>query len=247
MLHHALYISGPNRKFTTMKKMKLIFLLFFLSSLVLVTSCGDDDGDVDTNLGDIEFTFDSSNPPVDQALINNLNNSGDPNGIQIAGNLSIANLMTIWLSYFNQPAGAVETNAPIGTCGGDAVVYTYSGSSGSETITVAYQICETNSNYTFQVFFSQNGSDFDLLMYGEESKSDLRSGYLEIYAADPSTSEPSSDVVLRYNWEESSDGSFEYIVTDDSDDFRLTINLSDDNSGELSITEIGRASCRERV
>ncbi|MEO9869236.1 hypothetical protein [Ekhidna sp.] len=218
-----------------MKHLKKIVLLLAVVSLIFNVSCSKDDGDdVTTDLSELEFVFDQSNPPVDQTIISNLSSSGDANATQIASQLSIANLMTLYLGFFEETQGSIKTNTPIGTCGGDAVVYTYTASDGVESFTVAYQICETSDKYTFQVLTSQNGVDFNLLIYAEESKADLREGLMNIYAGDPTDVEAGSEIIIAYTWKENSDGSFDYTASNDDAGFLLSIKINADNSGTLS-------------
>ncbi|WP_424963990.1 hypothetical protein [Ekhidna sp.] len=217
-----------------MKHLRKLTLLLAVFALLFSISCGSDDEET-VDLSDVEFAFDVSNPPIDQTVITNLNNSGDQNALQISSNLTAANAMTGWLALFNQPSGSQQSSVPIGTCGGKAVVYTYTANSGSDTFTVAYQICETSSAYIFQIFFSQNGSDPELFIYAEQSKS-ANEGYMEVYGSAIGVSEVESVPVIRYTWEENTDGSFNFVVTDSNSGFVIDIDVNADNSGELSYT-----------
>lgn len=217
-----------------MKHLRKLTLLLAVFTLLFSISCGSDDEET-VDLSNVEFAFDVSNPPIDQTVINNLNSSSDENAIQISSNLTAANAMTAWISLFQQPSGAEKSSVPIGTCGGTAVVYTYSANNGSEIFTVAYQICETSSAYTFQVFFSENGSTPELFIYAEQSKS-VNEGYMEVYGSAIGVSEVGSAPVIRYTWEEKSDGSFNFVVTDSDNGFVIDIDVNADNSGELSYT-----------
>ncbi|MEQ9466402.1 MAG: hypothetical protein RLN88_03270 [Ekhidna sp.] len=217
-----------------MNHLKKITLLITVFSLFFIVSCGSDD-EASVDLSEVEFAFDASNPPIDQTVINNLNNSGDPNALQISSNLTSANAMTTWISLFNQTSGAEESNVPIGTCGGNAVVYTYSYGSGDQSFTVAYQICEESNKYIFQIFFSQNGSTPALFIYAEQSKT-ANEGFMEIYGSAIGVSEVETVPVITYTWEENTDGSFLFTVSDSDGGFMISIVVNDDNSGELSYT-----------
>ncbi len=220
----------------TIQKLTFALIIF---SLIFSISCSKDDDAGTINLTDVEFTFNATNPPIDQTLINNLIASTDANATLIGSQLSVANLMTVWLSLFDHPTGAVQSNVAIGTCGGNALVYTYTLSQEGETISIAYQICESADKYSFQIFFSQNGSAFELFLYAEESKSELKKGYMELYATDLTDDNPTSEALLKYSWTENTDGSFDFIVADTEGDFKLTIELNADSSGTLSIEESG--------
>ncbi|MEP1033389.1 hypothetical protein [Ekhidna sp.] len=218
-----------------MNHLRRITLLLATFALLFSISCSKDD-DTSVDLASVQFAFDQSNPPIDQGVINNLVGSDDPNAALAGTYLSSANLMTIWLAYFNQPSNAVQTDAPIGgACGTNSVTYTWTTTAGSETFTVAYQICESSDKYIFQVFWSINGGDFDQIIYAEESKGELRSGFMQLFGTNPNA-EIGSTVVLEYAWEESSDGSFDYTVSDDEQGFLIEISVNADNSGTLSYT-----------
>ncbi|SNS83023.1 hypothetical protein SAMN05421640_1420 [Ekhidna lutea] len=224
-----------------MKHLKNIFLLLSFSSLLFVLSCGSSE-EVTVDLSDVEFSFDASNPPIDQEIINNLLGSNDNNGITIGSHLSTANAMTAYLGFFQSQPNAAQSNTPIGSCGGDALVYTYTSSVEGQTISIAYQICETSDKYIFQLFISENGSDFNEFMYAEETKGERRQGFMEIYAADISDAGTGSTPFIKYTWEESTDGTFEFIVTDNSGEFQLTINVNSDQSGSLDYVVSGNLS-----
>lgn len=215
-----------------MKHLRKITLLLAVFALLFSISCGSDDEDT-VDLSDVDFAFDVNNPPIDQSIINNLNSSGDQNALQISSNLTSANALTSWISLFQQPNGAQKSNVPIGTCGGNAVVYTYTANSGNDSFTVAYQICEVSDAYIFQVFFSQNGSDPQLFIYAEQSKSG-NEGFMEIYGSAIGVSEVESQAVITYTWEENMDGSFTFTVSDADGGYLSTINVNEDNSGDLN-------------
>lgn len=216
-----------------MKHPRKILLILSVVALLFSVSCGKDDG-ATVDLSNVEFAFDQSNPPIDQTIITNLTNSGDQNAAQIAAQLSVANLMTLFLGYFNETPGAVTTTTPVGTCGGDALVYTYSTTDGTDTFSITYQICDAGDKYTFQVFLSSNGSDFKLLVYAEESKSELREGFMNLYAIEPDESEISNEVLIRYTWKENADGSLDYTASNDTQGFLITLKINADSSGTLS-------------
>ncbi|WP_462250502.1 hypothetical protein [Ekhidna sp.] len=217
-----------------MKHLQKITLLTVLFAILFSTSCSKDD-DTSSDLSSVEFGFDQSTPPIDQSLINPMLNSTDQNAALIGSYLSTANLMTIWLSYFDQPAGAAAVDLPLGACGDNSVAYSWTTTAGTETFTVAYQICETSDRYIFRVFWSVNGSDFDQIIYAEESKGELKSGFMQLFATNPNA-EAGSSVLLEYAWQENADGSFEYAVTNDEQSFSMDILVNADNSGTISYT-----------
>lgn len=216
-----------------MKHLKKITLILAIAALLFNVSCSKDDGTT-VDLSTVEFAFDQSNPPIEQSVINNLVSSEDQNAALTGTYLSTANLMTIWLSYFNQPSNAVQADSPIGgVCGDNSLTYTWTTTAGAESFTVAYQICETSEDYIFQVFWSINGGDFERIIYAEESKAELRNGYMQLFATNPNA-EIGGAVVLEYAWEESPDGSFSYTVSNDEQGFLMEISVNADNSGSMS-------------
>ncbi|WP_370087245.1 hypothetical protein [Ekhidna sp.] len=219
----------------TIQKLTFALIIF---SLIFSISCSKDD-DATIEIIDVEFSFDATNPPISQTLINNLLATTDANASLIGSQLSVANLMSVWFYLFDQPEGAAQSNVPVGTCGGNALVYTYTMSEQGEIFSVAFQICETSSKYTFQIFFSENGSPFELFLYAEESKTELKQGYMELYTSDLSESSISSNVILKYTWNENADGSFDFVVEDSEGDFKLTIELGADESGSMEIEQSG--------
>ncbi|MEQ8904318.1 hypothetical protein [Ekhidna sp.] len=226
-----------------MKHLKKLTLLLAVISLLFSVSCSKDDGDEDINidLKNVTFPFTSAKQPINQTIINNLNNSGDQNGLLISSQLSTVNFMTIWLSLFEHPTGATETNTPISACGGSALVYTFTASDDGQSFTMAYQICETTDKYIFQIFVSVNGNAMEEFIYAEESKADLLEGYMEIYAGSFGEVEEdsNSDVYLKYTWKEAADGSIVYTAADSENQFLLTIDMEEDHSGSLSLKEDG--------
>ena len=219
-----------------MKFLPKIVSFLSLISLILVMSCGSDDGEGNDleSLENVEFTFDLDNLPLDEDLIDNMFSSSDPNALQIAAQLSTANALSSYLSFFAQ-AENIEPNStsPIGTCGGNALVYTFSSSADGQSLTVSYQICETQDKYIFQMFFSMNGSELMPFIYAEESKSDLRKGLMNVFELDPDRS--NDDPLFTYTWEENTDGSFEYLARGlGTDGFLTTVNINADNSGSMT-------------
>lgn len=218
--------------------MRLLVWLICISILAFL-SCSDDEESKSSNLEEVEFAFDQTNPPIDQELINNLSTSSDFNAVQITTQLALANAMSVWLSFFETPTGAVSSNEVIGSCGGNALVYTYSYNTGTEQLVAAYQICETDSKYIFQVFWSIDGGNFQEILYAEESKGDLREGLMRVFAADPTGQSVATSALLIYTWQENADGVFTYGVSNDEGDFVLNIVINADDSGSLEVQNEG--------
>lgn len=215
-----------------MKHLRKITLLLAVIALLFNVSCSKDDDETTVDLSAVQFAFDQSNPPIDQTVINNLAMTDDTNAALISSYLSTANLMTIWLTYFNQPSTAVQADSPIGTCGGNSATYTWTSSAGGETFAIAYQICETDEDYIFQIFWSVNGGDFEQIIYAEESKGELRDGFMQLFASDP-TSDIGNTAVIEYSWKENTDGSLDYTVSIDGQGVAMQIKVNPDNSGTI--------------
>ncbi len=221
---------------------KFFSLVFFLAFAV---SCGDDDSDSpSTNLENAEFEFSMAEPPI--TVPTALTQSNDQNALQINTWLGTANAMTGYLSNFQTPAGAAKSNTPVGKKGAvngrtkeDVVVYTYTSDDGmGNTISVAYQLSEDADDYIFEIFWQYNDSEFQRLIYAEESKDPLRNGFMEVYFIDPTSSGSSSEFILRYEWEETAAG-FTFRVFDSGDAFELMIVVLPDNSGSLTLSYSG--------
>ncbi len=212
-----------------MRHLSRIALISIISSFLMIISCGDDKDESGPDLSEVEFSFDTSNPPVDPSVVNNLLNNTNQNVQQVGVSLSLANALTSFLVYFSNAQSAASSTTPIGSCGGEAIVYTYSSTVEGETFAIAYQLCELSNKYVFQIFTSDNGVDFELYINAEESKADLREGFLEVYNI---FNETETEPVTEYEWKENVDGTFDFEVS--SVDFVISVKINADNSGSLS-------------
>lgn len=228
-----------------MKHLKNTTLVLAFFSLVFLFSCKKDE-ETKTNLKEVKFSFDTSNPPINQELISNLSSASDANASRVGFSLASANLMTAWMSFFQAPASteAKESNVPIGTCGGDAFVSTYSYDVGAASpVILGYQICETSDKYTFQLLVSEDGSKFVKFLSAEESKTELKQGFMELFGSSIGDESTSSSAVLKYTWKESADGSFEFGINGfDSSSSTTSIKINKDTSGSMQMTEDGKLS-----
>lgn len=222
-----------------MKHLQKTTLLCALCLFLFIYSCGDDDGGEEVNLENIEFAFNADDPPIDQALITNLSSSGDGNGQIIGGYLSTANLMTIWLGFFQANPQAQQGTTPVSSCGGNASVYTFTETSGTSVVTYALQTCEVDDKYIFQYLISADGSNFETIMYGEQSKSELNVGLLRIFALNPTDTNVSNTPFFEYTWEEKASGVFNYVLNDLDSDTRIEADINADSSGEITFTDDG--------
>ncbi|MEM6525453.1 MAG: hypothetical protein AAGF85_08010 [Bacteroidota bacterium] len=175
-----------------------------------------------------------------------LSTSTDPQATQINSLLQAANLSAVWFQLFEAPAGAAKSNTPIGGKSGkngrtaeSVVVYTWTADDGAgNTWTVAYQIGESGSNYTFEIFFQFNESDFERIIYAEESKDDLANGFMEIYSLSLFGDEISDDdYFFRFEWTENAIGLKTFTYEDSEQSFQVFITVNPDGSGSVSARE----------
>ncbi len=212
-----------------MKHLPKITLVFMLLFFISITSCGDDkDEETGPDLSEAALSFDAGNLPVDNELISNLLNETDQNAQLAASQLSLANGISAWLAIFSGSEGATTSSIPVGSCGGDALVYTYSYTIEGETTSIVYQVCELSTKYVFQIFISLDGSDLEQYIYAEESKSELKEGYMEV---NDIFTPGSSEALLVYRWKENSDNSFDFTIEDPGSDFVVSMKLNADDSG----------------
>ncbi|MEO0554929.1 MAG: hypothetical protein AAF149_17110 [Bacteroidota bacterium] len=226
-----------------MMKTRILKFLTFSFIILLAISCGDDDGEevtVTPGLEDVEFTFSATEPPIDIQTAPLLQSS-DPNANQVGIWISQTDFFSSFLENFQAPAGAAKSTTPIGGKSSkngrtqeDVIVYTYTISEGGTSISVAYQISETSTSYVFEIFWKFDGTDYVKFIHAEESKDELRDGFMDIFAVDPG-SEEDEDFFLRYEWSETAAGLFTFKVFDVDEGFRLTIVSNPDNSGSLTV------------
>ncbi len=226
-----------------MKKYWRLFII--LLTVGFLASCNDDDDDpqATTNLENAEIGFDASQPPI--TIPSGLASSSDPQAAAINGYLQSVNSLSTWLSVFEAPAGATKSTTPIGRKSGrngrvedDVVVYTWSGNDGvGNTYTYAYQVTDGGSKYIFEIFLGFNEGPLNKIIYAEESKDDLRNGFMEIFTANLLSEDISDDTYLfKFEWSEDALGAFEfkYILAVDSFSIVTEVLVSPDGSGALT-------------
>ncbi len=224
--------------------MKINWNILYAICLCFLFACGGDDDDDDnddstgSDLADAEFTFGQTDQAIDQTVIDNItstaNTTSDPNALQIAAQLNVANAMSVWLGFFSVSPDADEVAEISGGCSGNnSLTYSWTTESSGVTTTVAYQICETSEKYIYEVFWSIDGGDFQKIISAEQYKGDLQKGRMEIFAVDLSGSAVGSTAAVFYVWEESSDGTFNFNVNSELLEFVLDIIVNSDNSGSM--------------
>ncbi|MBV6645054.1 MAG: hypothetical protein KI790_06380 [Cyclobacteriaceae bacterium] len=218
-------------------------MLMFL----FVASCGDDEeANPESGLNDVEFSFSAGDSPIDVPTA--LAQSQDPNALQVAIWLQTANSMSAWLGSFQVPSGAETSSDPIvaGSARVEAdevLVYTWTSDDGlGGTVTVAYQIAELSDKYTFEVFWKLGEGDFERFIYAEESKGELKNGFMEIYIAGLGEDVVADEYFFKFEWSEDSAGNFTFAMTDSDDGFELAITANADGSGSLIVEYDGTKS-----
>ncbi len=229
--------------------MKLLSKLFLMLSIVaLITSCGSDDEAPAPQIENAELAFSSQNPPIE--IPSALTTSSDQNAAQINGQLQIVNSISNFFATFEAPDGAEKSDTPVGRKSSngriaasqeEVVVYTYTATTfddegNSVTVSVAYQITDTGDDYTFEIFYKFDGGDFIPYLYAQESKSSLREGYLIVYNIFDDQN-PGTESLVRFDWEENSDGVFNFSY--DIFTARVELVINPDNSGSMELFNDG--------
>jgi hypothetical protein len=204
------------------------FVLFAL--LFIAVSCKDDEPAVQQDLSTAELSFKTGEDPV--AIPSGLLQSTDPNAQQAVVFLEQANGMADLISSLQPPTGATKSSTPINgksSNGGRTevayVVYTWT----SGNTTIAYQISETSTEYIFELFWKLSpDSEFLKYLHAEESKLG-KEGFLNSYDPFGTT----TDYLVRYQWNEVSDGTFYFDLLTQGDEFTINIVSNPDNSGSV--------------
>ncbi len=238
------YFSIINQLLHIMK-IQLIRTLMVFVMLFIAAACGDDDdgASVAPDLDNTEFTFDASEPPIE--IPSALSSSTNQEALTINSYLQLANGMSGWLGLLEAPQGATKSNIPVGRKGSkngrtqeDVVVYTWINDVGSgTTFTVSYQISESATAYIFETFWKINDGDFVRVLYAEESKDELRNGFMEVYAFTPFDTDSgvlTESYFFRYEWNENAAGQFNFSIVDSESDFRIEVVVNPDGSGLLT-------------
>lgn len=225
--------------------MKLLSkLLFTFSVVALITACGSDDEAPAPNIENAELAFSAQNPPIE--IPTALSTSSDQNAVQINSQLQVVNAVSNLFASFEAPAGADKSTTPVGRSSkngrvaatqNDVVVYTYTATTSDDqgnsvSVTVAYQITDAGDKYTFELFYKFDGGDFIPYLYAEESKSDLREGYLVVYNIFDDQN-PGTESLITFEWDENSAGVFNFNYS--AFGARVELVVNPDNSGSMDL------------
>ncbi len=212
-------------------KLSLKFLAVLFVSLILFSCDNGEEVDPSTGLENASLSFDPSKPPVE--IPTAMMNSSDPKAIEAVGYIALANGMSSYLSNLTPPPNADKSNDRINgrtTNGGrvsdiedDVLVYTWT----SGDISVAYQISETPSKYTFELFWKLTPTDdYVRVLHAEESKL-VREGFMEW------SFDTSDDFLFRYEWSEAADGTFYFDMLTPDNSLVINIVSKPDKSGSV--------------
>ncbi len=212
-----------------MKSNFLKFALFSFIALILLACSKEDEMAPEDEEPVVAFAFDAQNPPIE--VPSSLQSSSNENAIAINGILANANILSSYGAYFDVPEGAEFSTTPINTSNSrvagtsNVKIYTWSYSDANGTYKMAYQISEDTNDYIFEIFFNY-GDGFTKLLEGRESKDALRKGSLKWFDFS------GGDTYLTYEWEEFSNGDFEFNFITFSFKYEILVNA--DGSGEIN-------------
>lgn len=152
--------------------------------------------------------------------------SDDPQAQLAAAWIMQANAMSSYLHYFNMPAGAQKSEAPITASNGrvkdagDHVTYIWNDAQSGQS--VAFQVSEESDRYVFEIFLKlEAGADFLKYFHAEEKK-DRSNGFMKIYDIFGIYGDDASVVWINYEW--SRVGSiFNLTMTEYSESFEVDI------------------------
>lgn len=196
------------------------FTAVLLAGLVAF-SCSDNDEDKQPDVESASLSFSSEQQVV--AVPNAMLTSEDPYAQMAAGWVTLANSMTASLSLFTPPASATKSTERINasnarTKAGSSVVYTWSD---PQYGSIAYQISDASSKYTFELFLKPTGeTEWLRYLYAEEQKDKSR-GYMEVYNDQSSA----GDALMTWEWERSGDN-FQLTLTDATSEFYFVLEIN---------------------
>jgi len=180
--------------------MKLTKVLSLIAVMAVAFSCSKDD-DAKPKLEEVSVSLAGQQQVIDvpQALLT----SEDEHADMVVQALAEVNAMSNSLALFTPPPGAVKSseiivpaNGRVAATQGEAVVYIWTDAASGQSI--AYQIRDQSSKYTFELFYQNtNDGKWFRMLYAEELK-DRSKGYME-YFLDADT------VVARWDWTRSGD------------------------------------------
>ncbi|MBS1680104.1 MAG: hypothetical protein JST48_00180 [Bacteroidetes bacterium] len=156
-----------------------------------------------------------------------LTSSSDVHAQEVSAYISSANALSTWVNYFKVPAsGASKSSATIKASNGrvsatQATSDTYTWTDTQTGNSVAYQITDNGTSYTWEYFLKISGANWLKVVDANEMK-DGSIGYLRVF--DANGSDPSV-ITGRYDWTKTS-ALYTFKLTTSTDYFNLTYNLT---------------------
>jgi hypothetical protein len=206
--------------------MKITRILSLIAVTAIAFSCSKDD-DAKPSLEEAKISIAGNQQVIETpaALLSNENEYAQ----MVAEAIMEANALSTNLALFTPPAGAtksteiiVPANGRAAATQGEALVYIWSDDQGQ---TVAYQIRDQSTKYTFELFYKDsNTSSWYRMLYAEELK-DHSMGHMELYDIFGATDEESSAVWIRWDWTRNGD-LFNYTVSSDMFGFKYIIDYN---------------------
>jgi hypothetical protein len=216
--------------------MKITRILSLIAVMAVAFSCSKDD-DAKPSLEEAAKSASQQNLiQVPTAM----QNSQDPNAIEVASYVSMANLNFALLQV---PAGATKSSTKITAANGRTrssqetyLVYTWTDA--QQGISVAYQVSESSDSYIFELFYkdSSRSDEWYRYLYGEQKK-DRSAGFFNLIDIYGLLGDDQTAVFLKYQWTRSGDN-FEFTFSDFSDSMKFTGTINTKTkAGELKLYE----------
>ncbi|UII19352.1 hypothetical protein [Fulvivirga ligni] len=214
-----------------MKSIK--YLAYSFALVVALASCSkDDEVKPENDLEQAELSFSAENPPIE--IPTALQNSDNEYAVQISGWLSAINV-NLAEQVKNIPEGAEVSTTPITakSTGGriaataeNVLVYTWSYGGQGQSITIAYQVSESDDKYKFDIFYDFDGEGYIHYVHAEEYKN-RKEGFIDyLFGGDT--------YVLRYQWKQDADGTFYFdFLAEEFMGYRVSVVVNPDQSGTI--------------
>jgi hypothetical protein len=208
-------------KFNSIMKITLKILSLIMVMGVAV-SCSKDDEDPAPNLENVSVSLKGQAEVV--TVPSAMLTSEDPNAQMAASYVEMANSIGENLAMFTPPSGATKSTTAITavngrTKEGAVLVYTWTDPNYG---TMAYQIKDAGTKYTFELFLKPDGeTDWYLYVSAEEQK-DGSAGSMKLHDFFSGTGE----VLMQWNWSRSGDDFTMEVLSNWGDPFRVVLEIN---------------------
>lgn len=215
---------------------KLILVAFGI--LTVLSSCSKEEDAVapvsaesPSNLEEVSLSFAKEEEGGVVSVPKAMASSDDPYAQQAVAYVGMVSQIENYFSYFQPPAGAKKSSQPILPVNGRTVsskeqylVYTWT----QQDVTIAYQLSEKKDTYVWEIFWKQGDGNFKRYVYAEEGKEEKK-GKMDIY----NIFGDADDLLAKYTWKKSSDGTFTLNGIVPSVDALYTVWINPDASGSV--------------